>query len=191
MPDRNEVVGSPLRVRGELDLHALKAQDSSGLLDGIDRAVVWDIKMTTRFRGIARRDGVLLHGRAGWGEVAPFWNHDLDASVPWLASGLEWALAGTTGLPRNRYSVPVNVTIPEVSPAAARTLVRRSRADTAKVKVAGARTSASSTTATSATSASTRPPPSSSSFPNSWSSPPPRPRSCPASSTICTASASS
>ena len=143
MPDRNEVVGSPLRVRGELDLHALKAQDSSGLLDGIDRAVVWDIKMPTRFRGITRRDGVLLHGGAGWGEVAPFWDHDLDASVPWLASGLEWALAGTTGLPRNRYSVPVNVTIPEVSPAAARTLVRRSRADTAKVKVAGSHASAS------------------------------------------------
>jgi len=143
VPDRNEVVGSPLRVRGELDLHALRAQDSSGLLDGIDRAVVWDIKMTTRFRGIARRDGVLLHGGAGWGEVAPFWNHDLDASVPWLASGLEWALAGTTGLPRNRHSVPVNVTIPEVSPAAARILVRRSSADTAKVKVAGAHASAS------------------------------------------------
>lgn len=138
VPGKNEVVDSPLRVRGELDLHALRAQDSSGLLDGIDRAVVWDIKMTTRFRGIARRDGVLLHGGAGWGEVAPFWNHDLDASVPWLASGLEWALAGTTGLPRNRHSVPVNVTIPEVSPAAARILVRRSSADTAKVKVAGA-----------------------------------------------------
>ena len=98
MPDRNEVVGSPLRVRGELDLHALRAQDSSGLLDGIDRAVVWDIKMTTRFRGIARRDGVLLHGGAGWGEVAPFWNYGLEDSASWLAAGLEWALAGATGL---------------------------------------------------------------------------------------------
>ena len=142
-PGPNAPSASPLHARGELDLRALKAQDSSGLLDGIDRAVVWDIKMTTRFRGIARRDGVLLHGRAGWGEVAPFWNYGLDDSAPWLASGLEWALVGAKGLPQTRHSVPVNVTIPEVSPAAARTLGKRSRAGTAKVKVAGARAASS------------------------------------------------
>ena len=143
-PGPNAPSASPLHARGELDLRALKAQDSSGLLDGIDRAVVWDIKMTTRFRGIARRDGVLLHGRAGWGEVAPFWNYGLDDSASWLASGLEWALVGAKGLPQSRHSVPVNVTIPEVSPAAARALVKRSRAGTAKVKVAGTRASVSS-----------------------------------------------
>ena len=144
MPNPNALSASPLHARGELDLRALRAQDSSGLLDGIDRAVVWDIKMTTRFRGIVRRDGVLLHGRAGWGEVAPFWNYGLDDSASWLASGLEWALVGAKGLPQSRHSVPVNVTIPEVSPAAARALVKRSRAGTAKVKVAGTRASVSS-----------------------------------------------
>ena len=144
MPNPNALPASPLHARGELDLRALRAQDSSGLLDGIDRAVVWDIKMTTRFRGIVRRDGVLLHGRAGWGEVAPFWNYGLDDSASWLASGLEWALVGPKGLPQSRHSVPVNVTIPEVSPAAARALVKRSRAGTAKVKVAGTRASVSS-----------------------------------------------
>ena len=138
MPTENASFDSSLRIRGELDLRALRAQDSSGLLTGIDRAVVWTIKLTTRFRGITRRDGVLLHGGAGWGEVAPFWNYGLEDSAAWLAAGLEWALAGATGLPQIRHSVPVNVTIPEVSPEAARTLVRRSRADTAKVKVAGA-----------------------------------------------------
>ena len=138
MPTENASFDSSLRIRGELDLRALRAQDSSGLLTGIDRAVVWTIKLTTRFRGITRRDGVLLHGGAGWGEVAPFWNYGLEDSAAWLAAGLEWALAGATGLPQIRHSVPVNVTIPEVSSEAARTLVRRSRADTAKVKVAGA-----------------------------------------------------
>ena len=64
MPNPNALSASPLHARGELDLRALRAQDTSGLLDGIDRAVVWDIRITTRFRGIARRDGVLLHGRA-------------------------------------------------------------------------------------------------------------------------------
>ena len=60
---------------GEIDIAALHAQDSTGLLDRIDRAVVWDIPLVTPFRGITRRDGVLLHGPGGWGEVAPFWDY--------------------------------------------------------------------------------------------------------------------
>lgn len=130
---------SPLHVRGELDTAALRAQGPAGLLDGIDRAVVWDIPMTARFRGITRRDGVLLHGPAGWGEVAPFWNHGPDAAAPWLASALESALLGTADLPRHRDTIPVNVTVPEVDPEAAHALVTRSGATTAKVKVAGVR----------------------------------------------------
>lgn len=125
-------------MTGELDLDALRAQDPTGLLDGIDRAVVWDVAMTTRFRGITRRDGVLLHGPAGWGEVAPFWNYGPDDSAPWLAAGLELATCGLEGLPRHRDEVPVNVTVPEIDPERARTLVAVSGATTAKVKAAAA-----------------------------------------------------
>ena len=64
-------------ANGEIDIASLHAQDSTGLLDRIDRAVVWDIPLTTPFRGITRRDGVLLHGPGGWGEVAPFWDYGL------------------------------------------------------------------------------------------------------------------
>ncbi len=36
---------------------ALRAQDPTGLLDGIDRALAWDIPLSTRFRGLTHRDG--------------------------------------------------------------------------------------------------------------------------------------
>ena len=121
---------------GEIDIASLHAQDSTGLLARIDRAVVWDIPLTTPFRGITRRDGVLLHGPGGWGEVAPFWDYGLEASAPWLASGLCQAL-GNSLLPRYRETISVNVTVPEVGAQEAAELVRASGARTAKVKVSG------------------------------------------------------
>ena len=137
-------------MTGTLNLDALRAEDPSGLLDGIDEAIVFDIPMTTRFRGLTRRDGVLLHGPDGWGEVAPFWDYDSDESAPWLAAGLEAATGRGPGgqmLPDHlrarrpsglaREVIPVNVTIPQVTPKEAQVLVRRSGATTAKVKVAG------------------------------------------------------
>lgn len=123
-------------ANGEIDIASLHAQDSTGLLDRIDRAVVWDIPLTTPFRGITRRDGVLLHGPGGWGEVAPFWDYGLEASAPWLASGLCQAL-GNSLLPRYRETISVNVTVPEVGAQDASDLVRASGARTAKVKVSG------------------------------------------------------
>ena len=123
-------------ANGEIDIASLHAQDSTGLLDRIDRAVVWDIPLTTPFRGITRRDGVLLHGPGGWGEVAPFWDYGLEASAPWLASGLCQAL-GNSLLPRYRETISVNATVPEVGAQDASDLVRASGARTAKVKVSG------------------------------------------------------
>ena len=123
-------------ANGEIDIASLHAQDSTGLLDRIDRAVVWDIPLTTPFRGITRRDGVLLHGPGGWGEVAPFWDYGSEASAPWLAAGLSQAL-GRAFLPRYRETIAVNVTVPEVGAEDAVEMVRSSGARTAKVKVSG------------------------------------------------------
>ena len=47
--------------------------------------------MRTRFRGIDVREGVLLHGPAGWGEFSPFWDYDAAECVPWLAAAREAA----------------------------------------------------------------------------------------------------
>lgn len=137
--------GTGSSVGGVLNLEALRAADRIGLLAGIDRAVVFELPMRARFRGITVRDGVLLHGPAGWGEVAPFWNYDAQAAAPWLASALEQAGAGrddaAAAAPEpvalHRRTVPVNVAVPEVGPQAAHRIVAASGATVAKVKVGG------------------------------------------------------
>ena len=58
-------------------------------LEGVDDILVYKVAMTTRFRGVTRREGLLLHGHAGWGEAAPFWNYDDVESSRWLAAALE------------------------------------------------------------------------------------------------------
>jgi len=96
---------------------------------------VFSIPLRTRFRGIDVREGVLLRGDAGWGEFSPFWDYDDVESVGWLRAAME---AADDGFPAPvRELVPVNVTIPVVSPERAAELVRASGGcSTAKVKVA-------------------------------------------------------
>src|SRR3954452_7299401 len=91
--------------------------------------------MRTRFRGVSTREGVLLHGPAGWGEFSPFLDYDDPACVPWLRSARE---AADDGWPDPvRQVVPVNVTVPAVGPSQAAGIVRASNGcRTAKVKVA-------------------------------------------------------
>ncbi|MCS6711281.1 o-succinylbenzoate synthase [Brachybacterium sp. EF45031] len=101
---------------------------------GIDRAVAFSIPMTTRFRRIDVREGVLLHGPAGWAEFSPFRDYDAGESAAWLRAALEDA---TTARPAaRRTTIPVNATIPVVDPQRAQRIVRESGARTAKVKVA-------------------------------------------------------
>jgi O-succinylbenzoate synthase len=95
---------------------------------------VWSIPMRTRFRGITEREGMLIRGDAGWGEWSPFLDYDAREAVPWLRCADE-AAAGDWPEPL-RDRVPVNVTVPVVSPSEAHDLVARSGCRTAKVKVA-------------------------------------------------------
>jgi o-succinylbenzoate synthase len=95
---------------------------------------VFSIPLTTRFRGITVREGALVEGAAGWGEWSPFVEYPPDVAEPWLRCAEE-AAAGDWPDPV-RTSVPVNATVPVVSPRAAHDLVVRSGCTTAKVKVA-------------------------------------------------------
>lgn len=96
---------------------------------------VYSIPLRTRFRRIDVRDGVLIHGPAGWGEVSPFWDYDDAESAPWLRAALEASRAGFPAPVRER--IPVNVTVPAVDGERARALVLASGGcTTAKVKVA-------------------------------------------------------
>jgi O-succinylbenzoate synthase len=96
---------------------------------------VYSIPLTTRFRGIEVREGVLLRGEAGWGEFSPFLEYDADTARPWLAAAREAAEVGWPDPMRRQ--IPVNVTVPACTPDRAREIVAASRGcRTAKVKVA-------------------------------------------------------
>jgi o-succinylbenzoate synthase len=101
----------------------------------VTRALTYATRLRTRFRGVDVREGMLLQGRAGWGEFSPFWDYDAATCVPWLRAALEAADEGWPEPRRDR--VPVNCTVPAVGPEAAAGIVRASGgARTAKVKVA-------------------------------------------------------
>lgn len=95
---------------------------------------VYSIPMRARFRGITQRTGLLFEGPAGWGEFCPFEEYDDDESKAWLACALEAANEGWPEPVRDR--VPVNCTVPVVSPERAHEIVSGSGCSTAKVKVA-------------------------------------------------------
>ena len=100
---------------------------------GIDRVLAWSIPMTTRFRGLTERDGLLLHGPASWAEFSPFWDYGAEESAAWLRAALADA---TTERPAPlREQVEVNVTIPVVPPVLAHRLAKVGGARTAKLKV--------------------------------------------------------
>jgi O-succinylbenzoate synthase len=95
---------------------------------------VFAIPMRTRFRGITVREGALIEGEAGWGEWSPFTEYPPAVAEPWLRCAEEAAAGDWPEPVRDR--VPVNATVPVVSPEAAHALVLGSGCATAKVKVA-------------------------------------------------------
>jgi o-succinylbenzoate synthase len=100
----------------------------------LEGARVYAIPMTTRFRGITVREGILIEGPAGWGEFCPFREYDDREAAGWLATAVE---AATVGWPEPiRDRVPINCTVPAVGPQRAHEIVSASGCGTAKVKVA-------------------------------------------------------
>lgn len=101
---------------------------------------VYAIALRTRFRGIDVREGVLVQGAAGWGEFSPFREYgDAEAAAWWRAA----REAADEGWPAPvRVRVPVNATVPAVSPEeVAAVLAGFPGCTTAKVKVAAAQQS--------------------------------------------------
>ncbi|WP_158882097.1 o-succinylbenzoate synthase [Amycolatopsis anabasis] len=98
---------------------------------------VYAIGLRNRFRGITVREGVLLHGPAGWGEFCPFAEYSDAECLPWLAAAVEASERGWPEPVRDR--VAVNTTVPVVPPERAHELVAASGCRTAKVKVADPR----------------------------------------------------
>ncbi|MEJ5913862.1 o-succinylbenzoate synthase [Pseudokineococcus sp. 1T1Z-3] len=102
------------------------------LLDG---ALVVEVPLRVRFRGLDRREALLLRGPAGWAELAPFVEYDDAEAAWWLAAAVEAAWLGPP--PAVREVVPVNATVPAVAAEdVGAVLARTPGARTAKVKVA-------------------------------------------------------
>jgi o-succinylbenzoate synthase len=92
------------------------------------------VPMRTRFRGVDVREGMLLAGPAGWGEWSPFPDYPPATCARWLAAAREAAEGGWPDPVRDR--VPVNATVPAVSPEEAHAIAARAGCLTVKVKVA-------------------------------------------------------
>lgn len=96
---------------------------------------VVSLPMRVKFRGITRREVLLLDGPLGWGEFCPFPEYDDAEASRWLASAVE---AGWQGFPSPvRAVIPVNATVPAVAAdRVPEVLARFGRVDAVKVKVA-------------------------------------------------------
>jgi O-succinylbenzoate synthase len=91
--------------------------------------------MRVRFRGITTREVALIDGPEGWGEFGAFVEYAADEAAAWLASAIEAAYRKPPAPRRDR--IPINATVPAVSPEQVPELLARfPGATTAKVKVA-------------------------------------------------------
>jgi O-succinylbenzoate synthase len=103
--------------------------------DLLDRLHVVALPMRVRFRGITVREVALIDGPSGWGEFGAFLEYGAPEAAHWLASGVESAYG--TKPPALRSAVPINATVPAVTPdQVPGVLARFPGAATAKVKVA-------------------------------------------------------
>jgi O-succinylbenzoate synthase len=93
------------------------------------------LPLVTRFRGIDVREAVLLRGPSGWAEFAPFNEYEDAEAASWLAAAIDYGWGPEPTLVRD--VIPVNATLPAVSPDEIDTVLDRFGATrTVKVKVA-------------------------------------------------------
>ncbi len=100
------------------------------------------VRLTTTFRGVTERSGVLIRGTGpdgadAWGEFSPFPDYSPEQRGRWWAAAME---AATGDLPAPvREAVATAAIIPELGPEAAAELASAYGCRTAKVKVGGPR----------------------------------------------------
>ncbi len=98
-------------------------------------AQVVALPLVTRFRGIELREAMLLRGPQGWTEFSPFTEYGDEESAAWLAAAIDFGWNAAPPALRDR--IPVNATLPAVSPESVeRVLARYAGTRTVKVKVA-------------------------------------------------------
>lgn len=104
------------------------------------RFIPFHVNLTTTFRGVSKRSGVLIEGtdEAGathWGEYSPFPDYNAERSSRWWRAAME---AATGAWPEPiRQTVPVNAIVPLVPPQDVARYATAHGCRTAKVKVGG------------------------------------------------------
>jgi len=98
------------------------------------------VELSTRFRGVTERSGVLIRGtgpdgRDAWGEYSPFPDYTPERASRWWEAAMEAARGDWPASVRD--SVPVNSIVPELPAGRAAQLATAGGCTTAKVKVAG------------------------------------------------------
>jgi len=98
------------------------------------------VALTTRFRGVTARSGVLVRGtdadgRDAWGEYSPFADYDAARASRWWAATME-AARGDWPAPVH-HQVAVNAIVPVVPAAQVAAFATAHGCRTAKVKVGG------------------------------------------------------
>jgi O-succinylbenzoate synthase len=127
---------APLAAAGRVyRLGTVYAQGVDGLAIAGDMVgYPYSIPLTTRFRGVDRREGVIVRGPAGFGEFSPFWEYPTREARAWWRAASEAANEPPPAAVRRH--VPVNATVPAVGPEVAAGIVRESGGcRTVKVKV--------------------------------------------------------
>ena len=105
------------------------------LPDILDRAIVVTLPMRVRFRGLTRREIMLVQAPNGWCEWSPFVEYETAEAATWLRCTLEMGWGELPAL--RRASVPINATVPAVHPEEVEAILARvPGAGTVKVKVA-------------------------------------------------------
>lgn len=105
--------------------------------DILDRAHVVSLPMAVRFRGVDKREALLIDGPAGWGEFSPFVEYGDVEAAAWLRAGIEAAYCGFDGIDLGDGLVEVNGTVPAVSAEEVPGVLERfEHVGTFKIKVA-------------------------------------------------------
>lgn len=82
--------------------------------DEITDISVVALPLRTRFRGIVVREALIFRGSQRWSEFSPFVEYEDEEAAQWLAGAISWANDPLPSVFRD--SVPVNATVPAVSP---------------------------------------------------------------------------
>ncbi|MBC7517667.1 MAG: o-succinylbenzoate synthase [Microbacteriaceae bacterium] len=105
------------------------------MTDLTETARVVALPLRQKFRGITTREALVFRGPEGWSEFSPFLEYDDCEASLWLAAAIEFAFEPTPTALRDR--IPVNATLPAVSPDQVATVLDAfPGCRTVKVKVA-------------------------------------------------------